>query len=550
MDEPMGSHERAAVVALDVLLEVDEVARAVTSATSVPDVLAAIAEGAQRLTRAPFVAVALYDGSGSITHWEHRGISAEVARRIGDPPIGRGLLRVPRDEESTRLDDLRGDERFRGFPRHHPEMGPFLGVVAKVRGHASRIYAAREPGAKPFTAGDEAAVRTLARHAAIALQNAAVREVLDQHNEYLRAVREIGGAISSSRDLATVGKAIVDGAVSALRADAAILLLEEQAGSLRAVAVSGYGALNDMPPLPIAGTTVGRVVMTGLPVFLEDVAHEASDGTAWPLEPAMVSAFLAPLRSRLGPRGVIGVSYARHTVPSSGMQDAFYALAELGSVAVDNARAIEHERELVVLKDRERIGMDLHDTALQEIFAMGMQLQLARDALGANPDEASSRIERVLGSLSQLNESIRSYIGSLSVAPLDGQATASELLAGVAGEVERLLDTEIDRDHLEADVPLPAGADPVNLSLLVREALVNAHVHGRASRVELILSRVGDGVIVAVVDNGVGFSVAAADRTGHYGLRNMRDRAAAMGADLRIESVPGCGTRVEAAFSR
>jgi signal transduction histidine kinase len=75
------------------------------------------------------------------------------------------------------------------------------------------------------------------------------------------------------------------------------------------------------------------------------------------------------------------------------------------------------------------------------------------------------------------------------------------------------------------------------------EAITNAGRHGAATDVSLEL-RNGDGVRLRVVDNGAGFDPATRI-AGGFGLVSMRERAAAHGGDVQIESNAGQGTEVE-----
>ena len=79
---------------------------------------------------------------------------------------------------------------------------------------------------------------------------------------------------------------------------------------------------------------------------------------------------------------------------------------------------------------------------------------------------------------------------------------------------------------------------------IAREALSNVARHSRASHASLSVRREPGTVTLAVEDDGAGFDPEARRATGHFGLSNLRDRAAAVGAVAQIESAPGRGTRI------
>jgi signal transduction histidine kinase len=78
---------------------------------------------------------------------------------------------------------------------------------------------------------------------------------------------------------------------------------------------------------------------------------------------------------------------------------------------------------------------------------------------------------------------------------------------------------------------------------VAQEALANVARHSQAGHVEVILSRPGDDVLLEVKDDGRGFAPASALGRG-MGLRSMRERMAALGGELAVDSKPGEGTRI------
>jgi nitrate/nitrite-specific signal transduction histidine kinase len=94
-----------------------------------------------------------------------------------------------------------------------------------------------------------------------------------------------------------------------------------------------------------------------------------------------------------------------------------------------------------------------------------------------------------------------------------------------------------------------ACSEPTDLLMecLVREALTNAFRHAHAAKIETEIAYENTGVRLRIRDDGHGIDQTIVDtgRPGHWGLRGMRERAKAMGAELNIRSHPGAGTEVE-----
>ena len=106
----------------------------------------------------------------------------------------------------------------------------------------------------------------------------------------------------------------------------------------------------------------------------------------------------------------------------------------------------------------------------------------------------------------------------------------------------------------QTDIEVDVAVEPLDDSVLsldaeqallriAQEALANVARHSDAGHVRLELSRRDGTVELSIGDDGSGFETGDATRLG-YGLLNMRERAAALGGGLRVESTPGRGTLV------
>jgi two-component system nitrate/nitrite sensor histidine kinase NarX len=85
---------------------------------------------------------------------------------------------------------------------------------------------------------------------------------------------------------------------------------------------------------------------------------------------------------------------------------------------------------------------------------------------------------------------------------------------------------------------------------IVQEALANIRKHANAHTVRVLLTCRADGAYVLLVeDDGVGFDSAPVGQPGeHIGLSIMEERARRLGGQIRVESEPGEGTRVEMVY--
>jgi signal transduction histidine kinase len=187
--------------------------------------------------------------------------------------------------------------------------------------------------------------------------------------------------------------------------------------------------------------------------------------------------------------------------------------------------------QAAVLDERRRIARELHDGVAQELAFIARRAR--RPATPESLPIIAASAERAL------NDSRRAIAALTS--PFDEKldvalAQAVEEVAQRTGaSVELALD-----DTVEVTAPTREA-----LVRIACEAVGNAVRHSGVARVRLELTN-GDGVRLRVVDEGVGFDPDAPPRSeGGFGLGVMRERAAALGADLRIASRPGAGTTVE-----
>jgi len=175
---------------------------------------------------------------------------------------------------------------------------------------------------------------------------------------------------------------------------------------------------------------------------------------------------------------------------------------------------------------------DLHDGAQQRLVAIGMSLRLAQQ----RADPADPMQEVLAGAVGDLQEAVaelRRLAGGVRPRGLDEGLPAA--IRGLVRGSPVPVEVQVTAD------PVP-DAVATTAYYVAAEALANALKHGQAgSAVIDVRHRNGD-LRVVVSDDGRG---GAAVRPGS-GLAGLRDRVAAIGGELTVESSPGAGTRVEA----
>ncbi|MGI9609674.1 MAG: GAF domain-containing protein [Acidimicrobiia bacterium] len=137
-------------------------------------VLTKVVDQARQLLDARYGAVSVIDVEGAIQEFVTSGIDPHVEARIGDPPVGRGLLGVVLHEgRHLRIEDMGKDSRRHGFPEHHPEMRSLLAVPIVCKGpFRGNLYVAEKTTQDEFSAEDEETLVRFATEASIAIDNA------------------------------------------------------------------------------------------------------------------------------------------------------------------------------------------------------------------------------------------------------------------------------------------------------------------------------------------------------------------------------------------
>jgi signal transduction histidine kinase len=224
-----------------------------------------------------------------------------------------------------------------------------------------------------------------------------------------------------------------------------------------------------------------------------------------------------------------------------GLAMAFFVVRTLDIFEIETDRLIaDMEQERLLAADRGRIGRDLHDGIIQNIYSAGLVLEDVDHLVTEDPGLARHRLHTVMGNLNQTIEEIRGYIFDLQPPLL------CELQGALRGLVRNLrLDTLLEVDF-QVTEHCPHELTPqqiANLTQIAREALRNVVEHADAQRVVVSLSCDDHSVCLSVRDDGKGLSPALAGDTGRRGLgiANMRTRAELIGGQLSLDSAPGQG---------
>lgn len=217
--------------------------------------------------------------------------------------------------------------------------------------------------------------------------------------------------------------------------------------------------------------------------------------------------------------------------------DRFHTDAELRRTVAQRgallARLVEAQEE-----ERAKIAADVHDDPVQVLSAVDLRLgALHRRVIERVPDLGGA-LDEARHAVAAANERLRTLLFDLE--PIARGVNLVDALRDVAANMfEGVVRWSVDG---EADLPAAERQQAVRVA---KEALNNVRKHAGAATLRISVERVGGGVEIAVVDDGVGVDPdTVTSAPGHRGLASMRDRAEIAGGWLRLESGPQGGTTV------
>jgi signal transduction histidine kinase len=196
-------------------------------------------------------------------------------------------------------------------------------------------------------------------------------------------------------------------------------------------------------------------------------------------------------------------------------------------------------------REQRRIGHDLHDGVCQQLAGIALMSSTLADELEERGETHAPQAERISAMINEVIDHTRSVARGLFPIWLEenGLLFALEELATNASEIFKL-NCHFHAEQAPADI---SNTLALHLYYIALEAVANAAKHGRATNVEIRLTRSDPGYVLIIQDDGAGFRVSDTSNSG-MGLRIMNYRAQIVGAALRVHSDPGRGSRVSCLF--
>ncbi|WP_058308777.1 sensor histidine kinase [Gracilibacillus massiliensis] len=206
----------------------------------------------------------------------------------------------------------------------------------------------------------------------------------------------------------------------------------------------------------------------------------------------------------------------------------------------ERASAQEETINQVISEERNRLARELHDSVSQELFAASM---LVSAVLASDPDQSevkTKQLHQIETMIQQAQLEMRALLLHLRPVLLKDKSLKEgmeQLLEELHAKVPMSITWRIE------EVEINKGLED-QLFRILQEALSNGLRHAQAENIDVLLIERDAFLILRIADDGIGFNLEE-KRESSYGLTNMYERAAEIGAHLKIVSIPNEGTKIE-----
>jgi two-component system nitrate/nitrite sensor histidine kinase NarX len=374
---------------------------------------------------------------------------------------------------------------------------------------------------------------------------ASIKKRLEAQNHELATLLSVQQAITSRLNRQEVLQMIADGARRLTDSNGtAVYLLE---GDVLRLAVLSDGPDSPNQPDLYIGYTIplkqslGKVAFeTGKPLLIADVQNDPRLNADIRKRISIHSYLGVPLMAGSRPIGLLVAVDKVKSPLTSDDERILTLLASSAVIGLENARLYEEAEMHAALAERGRLARDLHDAVTQTLFSASLIAEVLPQIWEQDPEEGRRRLE-------QLRQSTRGALAEMRTLLLELRPSA--LLQAETSELFKYLvnaftgRTQVPaRLNFDGEFALP-GEVKIGLYRIAQEALNNIARHAEAEEVSITFHCQLSGVTLDICDDGIGFD-ASGITTEHLGLRIMKERAAAIGAELSIESGQGGGTTV------
>ncbi len=379
---------------------------------------------------------------------------------------------------------------------------------------------------------------------------------LRQKRDSLRILYDVAASVNTSRNLDDLLTRFLHTLKDVANARAATVRLLTDDNRMRLVASTGLD--DDMVErekyIPAESCACGQVITENQVLTVDTllpcgktVGREFFDADS------SLSMIAVPLQYRDTTLGVYNLFVEKgKTLNNDDISSLFLSIGRHLGVAIEKARLDSEASRLILMEERTRMAHELHDSLAQTLVSLRFQVRVLDETLHQG-DECTTweALELLENTLDEANTELRELIFRF-------QAPVSK--RGLIPSVERA----IDRFRSESTIPVflqknwedqeLSNDQELQVLRIIQEGLANIRKHSQANAVRILMRSTKDHQFrVLIEDDGVGMPVPDENSPSapgeHIGLSILKQRAKQLGGEIKIESEPGEGTRIELTFS-
>ncbi|MDP4085571.1 MAG: sensor histidine kinase [Bacillota bacterium] len=209
-------------------------------------------------------------------------------------------------------------------------------------------------------------------------------------------------------------------------------------------------------------------------------------------------------------------------------------------LATEKVEDQESKIQEIISQERNRLARELHDSVSQQLFAASMMMSAineTREQLDTNETKQLKLVEEMIHQSQLEMRALLLHLRPVALKNKSLQEGMEELLTELSQKVTMDIKWKVEQ------FPLDKGVED-HLFRILQESVSNTLRHAKATKLDVLLIKRDDLIIMRVVDDGQGFEVKDT-KAGSYGMQNMRERALEVGGTLKVVSVKNNGTRLE-----
>ena len=203
---------------------------------------------------------------------------------------------------------------------------------------------------------------------------------------------------------------------------------------------------------------------------------------------------------------------------------------------------VAHVRTEAKVEERTRLAVELHDAISQTLTGVALQVDSAARANGDEDNAVGAFLKTARNMLASCRRELKDCLWDLRSRTFEEKDMTEAIIRTIGphkGDATTSVRFNVPRERL-------SESTTHTILSIVREFVVNAIRHGRATRIWIAGEHHDQRITFSVRDNGCGFDAASAPGPldGHFGLQGVRERVRETGGSVDIASTPGNGTRI------